>query len=224
MYLPQAGSLRPPSPWSLPYTTRVATQGVMDRLFASILRQVEPLDAIAAAAKAPVVRQEARAAIAAIRDGWLASQVHYHRRNHRTLAAMSRWLEHSGRWLNRAVIAVVVVDIAILMLGGFHVLTPRQEEPLHLYLAPGLIFLAAVLPAAVASLNGVRFQSECARLSDRSAQMAVQLGLLQERANMPRPRPARMLDALRLAEDVARLTLDEVAEWSAIYGKEFVEM
>jgi len=103
-------------------------------------------------------------------------------------------------------------------------LTPRQEEPLHLYLAPGLIFLAAVLPAAVASLNGVRFQSECARLSDRSAQMAVQLGLLQERANMPRPRPARMLDALRLAEDVARLTLDEVAEWSAIYGKEFVEM
>jgi hypothetical protein len=29
--------------------------------------------------------------------------------------------------------------------------------------------------------------------------------------------------ALKLAEDTARITLDEVAEWSAIYAKEFVE-
>ena len=224
MYLPHAGSLRPPSPWSLPYTTRVATQGVMDRLFTSILRQVQPLEVLGAAARETVVRQEAKAALLAIRDGWLADQLHYHRRNHHTLAAMSRWLEHSGRWLNRVVIVVVVLDIAVLVLGGLHVMTPRQEGPIHLYLAPGFIFLAAVLPAAVASLNGVRFQSECARLADRSAQMSVQLELLQERANLPRPRPARLLDALRLAEDVARLTLDEVAEWSAIYGKEFVEM
>jgi hypothetical protein len=33
-----------------------------------------------------------------------------------------------------------------------------------------------------------------------------------------------MADALHLAGDAARLMLDEVAEWSAIYGKEFVEM
>ena len=32
------------------------------------------------------------------------------------------------------------------------------------------------------------------------------------------------LQLLHLANDAARLTLDEVAEWSAIYGKEFVEM
>ena len=29
--------------------------------------------------------------------------------------------------------------------------------------------------------------------------------------------------ALRLGEDVARITLDEVAEWSALYAKELVE-
>jgi len=224
MFLPHAGSLRPPSPWSLPYTTRVATQGVMDRLFASILRQVQPLEALAGVAEAGVIRQDARTALLSIREVWLTSQWRYHGRNHQTLSAMSRWLEHSGRWLNRVVIWVVLLDLLTLLLGGFHVLPQRQEEPLHLYLAPGLIFLAAILPAAVASLNGVRFQSECARLADRSAHMSVQLGLLRERANMPRPRPARMLDSLRLAEDVARLTLDEVAEWSAIYGKEFVEM
>jgi hypothetical protein len=224
MYLPRAGSLRPPSPWSLPYTTRVATQGVMDRLFTSILRQVEPVEALAPETSESVVRQDARAAVLAIRDGWLASQVHYHRRNHQKLLAMSRWLERSGRWLNRAVIGVVLLDVATLMLGGFGVLNPRQEAPVRLYVGPALIFLAAILPAAVASLNGVRFQSECARLADRSAQMSVHLATVQDRANMPRPRPARMLDALRLAEDVARLTLDEVAEWSAIYGKEFVEM
>ena len=87
-----------------------------------------------------------------------------------------------------------------------------------------LIALAAILPAAVASLNGVQFQSECSRLADRSEHMVNQLRQLEDKAGLARLRPVRILDALRLGEDIAQTTIDEVAEWSAIYGKDFIEI
>ena len=37
-------------------------------------------------------------------------------------------------------------------------------------------------------------------------------------------RAPRMMEVQRLAEDATRLTLGEVAEWSAIYGKDFPEI
>jgi hypothetical protein len=68
------------------------------------------------------------------------------------------------------VIAFVAVDVVLILalLGGW--VPKRWENALH-GATPWLVFFAALLPAVVASLNGVRFQSECRRLAERSAVM-----------------------------------------------------
>ena len=227
IFLPHAGALRSPYNWSLPYTTRVSAQDVIDRLFLSIVRQAAPEEVTPGPRDGVVRRPEAGVALALIRTRWLVGQRLYHERNHATQHAMSRWIEHMSRRLNQTVIAIVIIDLAVAAVGvlGFAgQLPPIVTAALDRGAAPMMIALAAVLPAAVASLNGVRFQSECSRLADRSEHMAAQLRQLEERSSLARLRPLRLLDALRLGEDVARSTIDEVAEWSAIYVKDFVEM
>ena len=227
IFLPHAAALRSPYNWSLPYTTRVSAQDVIDRLFLSIVRQADPRDVIPGPRDGAALRPEAGVALALIRTRWLAGQRRYHERNHLTQHRMSRWLERMSRRLNQWVIGIVIVDLALATLGlaGWAEWLPRPlERWVDSGATPMLIALAAILPAAVASLNGVQFQSECSRLADRSEHMAAQLRQLEERSSLARLRPVRLLDALRLGEDVARSTIDEVAEWSAIYGKDFVEM
>jgi hypothetical protein len=225
IFLPHAAALRSPYNWSLPYTTRVSAQDVIDRLFLSIVRQARPLEVIPGPRDAVALRPEAGVALALIRTRWLAGQRRYHERNHLTQLRMSRWLDRMARRLNEWVIAIVVVDLALAALGVAGWALPAFLETLvNRAATPVLIAMAAILPAAVASLNGVQFQSECSRLADRSEHMAAQLKQLEERSSLARLRPVRLLDALRLGEDVAKSTIDEVAEWSAIYGKDFVEM
>jgi hypothetical protein len=221
-YLPEVGWMRSPANWSLPYTTRVAAQGLMDRLLASILRQASPLQTLNGTRQDKVIRLSLRDAETIIREGWLADQVRYHRRNHATLEAMSRWLEAANRTLNRVVIAAAALDLVIILAEWLAPLT--RAGVLHTVATPVLVTIAAIVPAVVASFNGVRFQSECTRLADRSGQMAVELARL---ARLPPGRAdhrPRMIEVLRLAEDASRLTLGEVAEWSAIYGKDFPEI
>jgi len=227
IFLPHAAALRSPYNWSLPYTTRVSAQDVIDRLFLSIVRQADPLQVIPGPRDGVALRPEAGVAMALIRTRWLAGQRHYHERNHLTQHRMSQWLEGMSRRLNQWVIGIVVLDLALAALGvaGWaQWLPPSVDTLVNRAATPALIALAAVLPAAVASLNGVQFQSECSRLADRSEHMAAQLRQLEERSSLARLRPVRLLDSLRLGEDVAKSTIDEVAEWSAIYGKDFVEM
>jgi len=232
VYLPAAASFRPPPPLSAPFATRVVEQSTVDRLFHAIVRQVNPADATPPSKGQPI-RPLAAGALAVIRTGWIGRQLAYHRRTAATMAAMSRRLEKLANFLSVAVIAVVCADLLILVLGGLHVLPDDLADPLY-KAAPWLLFTAAILPAAVAALNGVRFQSECSRLADRSERMISILEGFDRRAATlaervatadRRPPPPRLhiVDALRLGEDVARVTLDEVAEWSALYAKELVE-
>ena len=227
IYLPHAGALRSPYNWSLPYTTRVSTQDMIDRLFTSIVRQVSPEDVTPGPREGTALRPEASEALALIRTGWLAGQRLYHERNRDIQKRMSRWIEGTGRRLNQTVIGIVVVDLIIAGLGVTGLIEHLPTgigEMLDNGGTPMLIALAAILPAAVASLNGVQFQSECSRLADRSEHMVNQLRQLEDKAGLARLRPVRILDALRLGEDIAQTTIDEVAEWSAIYGKDFIEI
>jgi hypothetical protein len=107
----------------------------------------------------------------------------------------------------------------------------------HSY-TPALIFLAAVLPAAVASLNSIRFQSECLRIAERSAVMVEMLegwraecDVLRTRMRTAREEQggrtgdpgAWTLEAVELGESCAQMTSDEVAEWSVLYSRDLLE-
>lgn len=223
-FLPEVGWMRSPANWSLPYTTRLAAQGLMDRLLASILRQADPLRTLSGVREGKVIRLQLSDAEEVIRGNWLADQERYHRHNHATLEAMSLWLENANRSLNALVVLAAGIDLAILVT----MLVAGRPTPLirvlDTYVAPLAISIAAILPAIVASLNGVRFQSECSRLADRSKQMAVELHRLANPGKDRGGRRPAMIEMLRLAEDASRLTLGEVAEWSAIYGKDFPEI
>jgi hypothetical protein len=224
IFLPHAGSLRANFDWSPPYALRVEAQGVIDHLFLAILRQAAPLETLPGTTLGKVVRPDAARALEVIRDGWLRGQLGYHRANARTHEKMKTALDALGRSLNTLVVAVVAVDIALIALGLTGVMPEAVEGAVRGWAAPVLIAVAAILPAAVASLNGVRFQSEVSRLAERSEQMAVNLARLEQLSFPLAHQPPRAVDAMRLGDNVARLTNDEVAEWSAIYGKEFVEM
>ena len=83
----------------------------------------------------------------------------------RMSAATDRWT----RMLNVTVVVIVLLDLSIM---ASYLLSwpPNWWERLHVF-APYLVLASAVLPAAAAGISGIRFQSECRRLADRSLVM-----------------------------------------------------
>jgi hypothetical protein len=227
-YLPRAGSLRALPPRIAGYTSRVSTQTIMDWLFQAMVRQVSLEEVLSPTGQPARTRMDPAAAATAIRDGWLANQAHYHRRNADAMHSMSNTFELTGAIMNYVVVGVVGIDIGILAGVALGWLPHGLEK-----FSPWLLFLAAILPAAIAGLNGIGFQSECVRLADRSRQMERLLAVLASRARATiattlagrEPAaitPGSTIDVLHLAEDCAQLMLDEVAEWSFVYAKEIV--
>ncbi|MCP5550384.1 MAG: hypothetical protein H7A53_05785 [Akkermansiaceae bacterium] len=112
----------------------------------------------------------------------------------------------------------------------------RQLRPVC-GLAPLDAFFTALAPAAVAALNGIRFQSECQRLADRSTMMGgilddhlERLVRLENRMNRYQRGEDRAADpmswntdVLLAIEDCARDLARESAEWTVLYAKELPE-
>ena len=157
------------------------------------------------------------------------------------MAAMDHFLEKTGNWLNIVVIAFVSFELLLLLDHWVHFAPENLSARLHEQ-APWLVFFATFLPAAVASLNGIRFQSESQRLAERSAVVRVVLAgrpngavagrmeealalhgaILADRGQL-RPMGSWNNEALRLGEAVANDLVQEVAEWSVLYAKELAE-
>ncbi|MBC7979031.1 MAG: hypothetical protein H7Y36_00540 [Armatimonadetes bacterium] len=195
-YLPLVGSFQPPVAAPPQYASRVVRQSAADWLLDAIIRSVSP-------ASLPDLRQEKfqfenssyQAAIlplqpvtllTAVRDSWLKQQAIYHDRNSRTMDRIHTWAENWGKILNFTVIGFVLVDLGFVTID---ILLPDKFPVLH-SITPWLIFAAAVLPAAVGSLNGIRFQSECRRLAERSAIMRAILAGRTPKPSRP-PEPTR---------------------------------
>ena len=224
IYLPSVGCLRTRYNWSLPYTTRVTAQGVIDQLFLSIVRQANPLQAMPGELHDRTIAPNAGSALNLIETDWIVGQKIYHLLNAANQSRLNKFLKRLSSLFNIGVIGTVLVDIVLTVLKLSNVPLTVFGVRFDGIIEPLLIASVAILPAAVASLNGIRFQSECARLADRSEIMAAQLLHLEQKSSQTKLTAVRTLDVLRLAEDVARSTIDEVAEWSAIYGKDFTEM
>lgn len=224
IYLPSVGCMRTRYNCSLPYTMRVKAQGVIDQLFLSIVRQATPLETMPGQRRDQTIVTNAASALNLIKTDWIVGQKIYHILNMVNQNRLNKLLKRLDGMSNIGVIGAVFVDILLTMLKLFNLLPADFGMTFEGLITPLLIASAAILPAAVASLNGIRFQSECARLADRSEIMAAQLLHLEQKSGQTKLTAVRTLDVLRLAEDVARSTIDEVAEWSAIYGKDFTEM
>jgi hypothetical protein len=250
-YLPRVGSYQPPAAASIQYASRVVRQSAVDWLFDAITRAVSPVEFAKEETitveggktyQARLIHLHLREAITAVRDHWIAEQAVYHTRTADTLGRLCTWTERLGSGMAMTVIGLVVADILILIAYRWHVLPYGVTHTLHGW-TPWLLFGAAVLPAAVAAFNGIRFQSECRRLVDRSVVMRVMLvgrdphapgGRWQNADRLlhrlaateadPVNNPGSWsLDALRLTEAVAKDFVQEVAEWSVLYAKELPE-
>lgn len=254
-YLPLIGSFQPPAAAPAQYASRVIRQSAVDWLFDAIIRSVSP----AHFAKSKEVPRDNAPPITVkellinpadsidqIGKFWILSQAAYHRDNAGTMLRLSHFLERWGKTLNIAVIMAVGIDILLVSAKLTHMIS-KECEDYALVAGALLVFIAAVIPAAVAAFNGIRFQSECQRLAERSAVMQTILegrpspsthkrsgGRLAEvkrlhsrilsAQNHPDSDPGSWtLEALHLSEKVANDFVQEVAEWSVLYAKELVE-
>ena len=255
-YLPLAGSFQTPAVRQTQYTSRVLSQSSVDWLFDAFTRSVSPAafaevemrtltwtDADSPGKtherQTPFLAVDAEKAAAALRDQWLGEQICYHDKNARTMGYLHHRLERVAERMSLAVIVFVVLDVLIVVADLLGVLSTSLAHSLH-GATPWLVFLAALLPAAVAALNGIRFQSECQRLAERSAVMRTLLigarmkvenaGLWKKADELQREIAAAKAAAddpaawtgevLQLSEAAARDFVEEAAEWSVLYAKE----
>ena len=237
-YLPLAGAFRLAVASQPQFATRVLRQSAMDWLLDAIERSVSPRDinelrTDAAGEKGPstvTLRVDPLGAAQAIRQSWLQGQIAYHANNAQTMSRMSaataRWTAHVERYggCYRAVGFIdhgkLPAELAAELVGAIA------------RFAPYLVLASAVLPAAAAGISGIRFQSECRRLADRSLVMRRLLEqsdqraeILAENIHAQQQDPAIDLGSwtpavLRLAETIARELVEELSEWSVIYSKE----
>ena len=254
-YLPRFGSFQPPAAARPSEAQRAQRQTAVDWLFEAMLRAVSPA-ALAEPAEFPghdgagtlrvrVLTLAPRSALDLVCDPWLSGQIAYHRRNEHTNETMDRRAERAVTWLSRAVLGIVALDLLIVGMAltvpgleAAHLLPAGPAETISTVthalhgLAPWLLLGAALLPAAVAALNGLRFQSEAGRLAERSRTLVQTLAGRQREAQALLHRIDRAqadpgawsLEALHLAERVADDCIHEVAEWSVLYAKELPEL
>jgi len=248
-YLAPMGVQRLATPRVARYAATALRQSVVEWLLQAVIREAPPGTGMVHIARPHhahagrsgrhdemVARSDVERALGLVGEDWLASQIAYHRATSHTQLHMHRWIQRWVWRLNVAVIIIVSIDVAVI-LARLTGLRNEWVEAGHAY-APALVFLAAVLPAAVASLNSIRFQSECLRIAERSAVMVEMLeGWRAEcevlRARMRTSRDeqdgrthdpgAWTLEAVELGESCAQMTGDEVAEWSVLYSRDLLE-
>lgn len=249
LYLPTCGAYQPPAAAPAQHAERQVHQSAVDWLCDALARGVSP--ATPQAGTEPITDPGPRrlaldpgAALTELRSQWISKQIEYHRDNARLMGRLEGFAERAGTGLSQAVVWLVAFDIALLItyialkLALAH--PPHWLEALEHYAAPVLIFFTAMLPAAVASFNGLRFQGETRRLAERSKHLVrvltgrgLEAAALAERLAKARGKPAEdcqsndpgawSLETLRLAERVADDCVREVADWQVLYAKELPE-
>lgn len=264
-YLPRLGIFHPPAAAPVQYASRAMRQNTVDWLFDAIVRHCAPQDVVdekghrlvnrreitvpgASTLSIALISIELDAVISYLKQDWLVEQAVYH---HRVQYAMEKLFQGCKRWGSRLgliVMVIVVMDLVVVSMElGFK--TFSQQAPEWLSAVGALmILLTAVLPACVSALNGIRFQSECSRLSDRSlfvrrllvgeagtrAEMKSNAGghharldrlaedIRQARSGLDN-RGGWIIDAMLQTEQIALDFVEEVSEWSVLYAKEVVD-
>jgi hypothetical membrane protein len=226
-FLAMVHSGRPPTPGPILHAARAVRLTVVEWLFQAIVRQGDL--AVSPCSTDP------EHCLAKLKSKWLEIQAAHHEANAAKMAAMREFAEKYARWCGVGVVGIVVVDLIIVVLILARILHHPYTVPTFV-LSTALVPLTALLPALVASLNGVRFQTECDRMAERSTVMfqllvdrSVAADALIDRIARSRAIPADddgawSAECLLFAESCARVMADEVADWSVLYSKNIFEV
>ncbi len=252
-YLPRAASQQPPAAAPPQFASRAVRQSAVDWLCDAIVRAVSPADLEEAHAKeipshdgngTVAIRRlfvpDPLATLQVVRDSWIGGQIAYHSVNTHTMHAMHHGVETLQKWLGRIVVGIVAFDLVLLGIKALH--WPEFLYPFAKLATPWLIASSAILPAVVAALSGIRFQSECQALAERSDVMRVLLAgrkkggggritqadaliaTVSRAAAEPATNPGSWThDTLRFTERLANDFVQEAAEWSVLYAKDVSE-
>ncbi len=215
----QYASLDPRQSW-MPWLFRAMARGALS---------VCPTETISAppGPRGEVIfsRDTARRALTQARDEWLSDQRAYHARAAQSNHAIENGLERIGKFLLYAVLGCAVAAFG-LELGE------RWWHPLPSWLEgrlPGAIViltaLAAALPAFIAAIGGIIFQSEAKRLESRSEEMfhslAAQQKKLTEWLDALETSPPAHGGTARIAAEqlrtLAGVVIAETGDWKALY-------
>ncbi|MCU0756459.1 MAG: hypothetical protein MUE46_15280 [Xanthomonadales bacterium] len=225
-YLPKLGSFQPPAVHPPQFAARVVRQSHIDWLCEAIIRSVSPADLPAAAPHQlqrpglpdlPIrkrLRIDAVAELERIRDTWVAQQAIYHDRNAHGMHGMHHDMERWQQALSSIVVGIVLADLVLIAGKLAHKLHWISLPPLALdiakYATPALILLSALIPAIVAALGGLRFQSECQRLAERSSVMRRLLAGTNPLKAWSDPDTAAQATALETASGRLRLVHQQI--------------
>lgn len=186
-YLPRAGSHQPPMAAPPQFASRVVRQSAVDWLFDALVRSISPAETkLTRSVEIPrhvghgtvqireLLTVDSRQTTNLVQESWIVEQGQYHNRNARTMGCIKDRIEKTGLLLSRLVIGIVAMDLVLVVLHMLQLFGPNIARKVDIA-TPWLIFISAVLPAIVAAMNGISFQSECQRLAERSRVMRAML-------------------------------------------------
>lgn len=164
--------------------------------------------------------------------GWIKPQIHYHQNNAAKNKKLNEKLEHRIAFLNLIILIAVIIDVIAGSMYLSH-LFYNYSKFFHTYITVFVLIGATIVPAYVASRNGLLFQSEARKQEIRSTMM---LQLLQELDKRYEALIARISqntntghagsytqEAIELVNETAQIMIDEVAEWAFLSNKDVPE-
>jgi hypothetical protein len=143
--------------------------------------------------------EKCRDYVAFIRRRWIRDQIKYHRSKWKRAERVSHLLERAGHWVFALAMIAALIHILLGLQHRWHAQTLEKT----------LTFLAIALPAAGASIGGIRAHREYSRLAKRSRNMTTNLKRLNRRLTS-----VRDFDELNyLLREVEEFMMEEAQDW-----------
>lgn len=184
--------------------------------------------------KTLIVSHDSKSALAGL-IAFIDEQLGHHLGTHTAMDTIRSVLERAVALSGKTVIAVVGADLIVLLLkiwlkSPFACVFPSAwVDPMSSVLSivgVVLVFLTALLPALMATLNGILFQSQAEQLADRHGAMVDALARLRDDARSLQQQLASgsfetsgSQAVLTLTERTVRLMAEEVGEWATMYNQ-----
>lgn len=243
-YLVKLGSFQPATSAIPRCCAGALRQNETEWFFAACMRDLSPKEFAQPESRPAVFAPDVLTGLTSVKDEWLGdkesrgNQANYHSKNKEKMHGIQHSLEQWITVASNMVLVAVGVEVVLLAFVVFPYVfsVPKLLDSQTLGIWKyALVWVAALFPAAIAGLNGLRFQSESQRLEQRSDAMQ---DIVRERRNQVEDAlteiendravgdadpGAHLIEALRECDAITRDMTSEVAEWCLLYSKELTE-